>query len=150
MDNPIELIVLKAQQKQKKCNLRNYLALAKAKTVQARHYFNASMNWRRKAQNLLNLFMSTTLNTRTIDAKPRRCNFFEEDVVTMNDDDFKKNFRVSRDTFTLLCLQLQSLEKQVTFYKIPVSLQKRIAISLYLLGKLITFYISFQLSQVKR
>lgn len=85
-----------------------------------------------------NLLLTQSLLARTIQAKIRHCNWWEADVPNLNDDEFKEQFRVSRKTFQFLVERLTSLEKQPTVFRAPIPLQKRIAIALYTLGKIIS------------
>lgn len=124
-----------ARQQQQK-SLRGQIASSKKKLQQARFHRHQAQESKKKANMLIHMYLSTMLRTRTIAAKPRYCNFFEEDVRRMDDQEFKNNFRLSRATFVFLCRALQKMEKNITFFKMPIPLQKRIAISLYVLGKL--------------
>lgn len=64
----------------------------------------------------------------------RKGQFFELDVPNQSDADFKRNFRVTRETFQFFVVELKGIEKKVTRWREPVSLPKRIAIALYVLG----------------
>uniref|UniRef100_A0A336MZF5 CSON010726 protein n=1 Tax=Culicoides sonorensis TaxID=179676 RepID=A0A336MZF5_CULSO len=71
---------------------------------------------------------------RRIWTQPRSGNFFENDLNTCNDDIFKENLRVSRETFQFLTEKLDGMKKQDTIFRKAISLEKRIAVALYTLG----------------
>lgn len=52
----------------------------------------------------------------------------------MSDKQFKDNFRVTRSTFGYLVRELICLKKMDTYYRKAISLDKRIAVSLYMIG----------------
>jgi len=64
----------------------------------------------------------------------RLSQFWESDVQQMEDDVFKKNFRVDRLSFKKICVKLQCISKQDTNFRQCIPLNKRVAIALYALG----------------
>ncbi|XP_071943466.1 uncharacterized protein [Antedon mediterranea] len=62
--------------------------------------------------------------------------WFENDVPQFTDLEFLEHFHVSRKTFKLICDHLQSdLTKAHTNMRQAISVEKRVAVSLYMLGK---------------
>lgn len=55
-------------------------------------------------------------------------------MLENNDNFFKENFRMSGESFNILCRELQGLKKHDTNYRKSIPLRKRIAIALYALG----------------
>ncbi|XP_055839179.1 uncharacterized protein LOC129907133 isoform X1 [Episyrphus balteatus] len=71
---------------------------------------------------------------RTIWTKIRTSTFWEEEVMQNNNEHFKQHFRMSRDTFEVLCNEVRNLEKHDTRYRKSIPLRKRVAIAIYTLG----------------
>ena len=58
---------------------------------------------------------------------------FERDVVLP--EEWRENFRMSKDSFMMLCNQLRPLlEKQTTSMRSPISVEKQVAVTLYYLA----------------
>ena len=91
---------------------------------------------------VLAVVMSSTIveiiygrHERTIWMNPRSSHWWE-DVVLRNFGvrDWLENFRVSQETFHYLCQQLKPLiEKQSTVMRRPISVERRVAITLWIL-----------------
>lgn len=60
--------------------------------------------------------------------------FFEEDLHVNNEEFFKENLRISRNSFAILVDKLHGLKKNDTRFRIAIPLEKRIAIAMYTLG----------------
>lgn len=90
--------------------------------------------YQRKANNIQQMLALETIQTRSIGSIPRISTFFEKQVPTMNECEFRSNFKVCRFVFNFLVRELEGLRKKVTKFKVPISLDKRIAIALYALG----------------
>ena len=73
-----------------------------------------------------------TLMQRTIWAKRRSQSFFEECINNWDADEWKRNFRVSRATF--LCLELTPYLQRSSIVRKSLSVEKRVAITLWRLG----------------
>ena len=59
-------------------------------------------------------------------------NFASQNVVP---EEWKENFRMSRDTFLILCEELRPfIEKQATTMRLPVDVERQVASSLYYLS----------------
>ena len=59
-------------------------------------------------------FVSATTTAQMIWVKLRSHTFFDEVVSGWSDEEWKQNFRVSRETFKVLCNELKpSLERRV-------------------------------------
>ena len=59
-------------------------------------------------------------------------NFASQNVVP---EEWKENFRMSRDTFLILCEELRPfIEKQATNMRLPVDVERQVASSLYYLS----------------
>ncbi|XP_065908880.1 uncharacterized protein [Dysidea avara] len=73
---------------------------------------------------------------RTIWMHPRSSNWWEDVVLqSFGSRDWLENFRVSRTTFNYLCEQLRPLiEKETTVMRRPVSVERRVAITLWILA----------------
>lgn len=80
------------------------------------------------------ILLHKRLQTKQIWVKPRKRNFWEEDVARNDDHFFKENFRMSRENFQWLCSSLQHLRKNDTNCRKAIPLDKKIAIALYTLG----------------
>lgn len=75
-----------------------------------------------------------TLMRRTTWAKRRSQSFFEECINSWNADEWKRNFRVSRATFQFLCLELTPCLQRSSVVRKSLSVEKRVAITLWRLG----------------
>ena len=80
------------------------------------------------------LFLATA--PRSIWMRQRSCRWWEDVVLqSFQDHDWIENFRVSRNTFLYLCNQLKpAIEKQNTYMGQCVSLERRVAITLWVLA----------------
>ena len=71
---------------------------------------------------------------RTMWVRPRSHAFFREIVSGWDDAEWKRNFRVGRPTFSFLCLQLASVLQQREVVRKPLSVEEKVAITLWRLG----------------
>ena len=71
---------------------------------------------------------------RALWTKRRSTAFFQDIVPGWNDQEFKGNFRVSRETFLYLVSELQLDLRKKEFLRCPVPVEQRIAIALWRLG----------------
>ena len=73
---------------------------------------------------------------RSIWMRQRSCNWWEDVVLqSFQDHDWIENFRVSKSTFLYLCDQLKSrIDKQNTVMRNCISLERRVAITLWVLA----------------
>ncbi|XP_037942388.1 uncharacterized protein LOC119675272 [Teleopsis dalmanni] len=67
-------------------------------------------------------------------AQLRLSTFWEEEIPKRDASFFKKNFRMTMDTFKELCDFVKSMKKQNSNFRRPISLEKRVAIAVYALG----------------
>lgn len=65
--------------------------------------------------------------------------FFPGIVSTWDGTQFKENFRVSRDTFRYLCSELQPLLEKRHNIRVPLSVQQRVALTLWRLGTTVEY-----------
>lgn len=65
---------------------------------------------------------------------PKSSSFWDEIVSVWSNNEFKKNFRLSRTTFRYLCSQLQPHLQKKTVVRTPLSAEKRLAVALWRLG----------------
>ena len=79
-----------------------------------------------------NVFKST-LQHRSIWTRTRN-QAFAQSIEAWNDEEFKRNFRVSRLTFQYLCTTLRSRLQHATTLREVITVEKRIAIALWRLG----------------
>uniref|UniRef100_A0A336M922 CSON006974 protein n=1 Tax=Culicoides sonorensis TaxID=179676 RepID=A0A336M922_CULSO len=68
------------------------------------------------------------------DFNPRSGCFFEHDLNQNDEDFFKENLRVIKETFNFLCEALKGLKKQDTVLRKSIHLEKRVAIAFFTLG----------------
>ena len=77
---------------------------------------------------------SRTVNAATVKrhswARARMTSFFPDIVENWSDREFKRNFRVSRDTFECLCSELQLVLGKRYVVRKPISVQQRVAMTL--------------------
>ena len=69
--------------------------------------------------------------------RPRRCNEWWGNFITqrVTTEEWKENFRMNRETFLKLCDDLRpSLEGQATRMRMPLSVEKQVAVTLYYLA----------------
>ena len=71
---------------------------------------------------------------RALWTQRRSTAFFQDIVPGWNDQEFKGNFRVSRETFLYLVSELQLHLRKKEFLRCPVPVEQRIAIALWRLG----------------
>ena len=72
---------------------------------------------------------------RTIWTHQRSCRWWEDVVLqSFEEHDWIENFRVSRNTFIYLCSELKAIEKQDTIMRRCISLERRVAITLWVLA----------------
>ena len=80
-----------------------------------------------------------TTTARTIWVKLRSHAFYDEVVSGWSDEEWKQNFRVSRETFKVLCNKLKpSLERRMVTRQ-PLLVEQRIAVTLRRLGTNVEF-----------
>ncbi|XP_051253650.1 putative nuclease HARBI1 [Dicentrarchus labrax] len=66
---------------------------------------------------------------------PRTSDWWENTASAFTDDQWLQHFRVSRETFSHLCMMLKpQLKRQDTTYRLCIPLQKRVALTLYKLA----------------
>ena len=82
----------------------------------------------------LSYFARATSAVRTIWVKPRNHTFFDEAVREWSNEEWKSNFRVSRETFRVLCTKLKPSLKRRMVVREPLSVEERVAITLWRLG----------------
>ena len=88
---------------------------------------------------ILSGFVSATTTARLIWMKQRSHAFFDEVVSGWSDEEWKQKFRVSRETFKVLCNKLKpSLERRVLTRQ-PLSVNQRVAVTLWRLGTNVEF-----------
>ena len=83
---------------------------------------------------ILSYFARVTSAVRTIWVKPRNHTFFDEAVREWSNEEWKANFRVSRETFRVLCTKLKPSLKRRMVVREPLSVEERVAITLWRLG----------------
>ena len=66
--------------------------------------------------------------------KPRNNSFLTDVVANWTDTEFKQNFRVSRTTYIFLCRELRDHLQRQRVARDPLSVEQRVAISLWRLG----------------
>ena len=71
---------------------------------------------------------------RTIWVRHRSHAFLNNVVASWNDEEWKRNFRISRPTFHFLCIQLHPQLQRRHVVRMPLSVEERIAITLWRLG----------------
>ena len=110
---------------------RRRIAQFRLKQRQRRTFFMAAT---------LSGFVSATTTARTIWVKLRSHAFFNEVVSGWSDEEWKQNFRVSRETFKVLCNKLKpSLERRMVTRQ-PLSVEQRVAVTLWGLGTNVEFH----------
>ena len=67
-------------------------------------------------------------------ARARMTSFFPDIGRSWSDKEFKRNFRVSRDTFEYLCSELQPVLGKRYVVRKPILVQQRVAMTLWRLG----------------
>ena len=73
-------------------------------------------------------------------ARKRSTHWCDHDLQEMEDAEFISNFRLSRPSFAKLCNQLRPLiMREETFAKNIVSVERRVAMTLYFLGQGINY-----------
>ena len=83
---------------------------------------------------LANRVSMSSLSRRTTWMKTRSHSFLNKIAANWSDDEWKQNFRVSRATFRFLCIQLQPFLERQHVLREPLSVDQRIAITLWRLG----------------
>jgi len=83
---------------------------------------------------MLTAAAEATQTRRTIWTKRRSQNFFVECIKNWEEDEWKRNFRVSRATFQFLCLELRPYLQRRSVVRLPLSVEMRVAITLWRLG----------------
>ena len=76
---------------------------------------------------------------RSLWMRPRSQVFFKDVVLGWDEQQWKKNFRVSRATFHFLCTQLQSCLQRKYLVQMPLSVEERVAITSWRLGTTIEY-----------
>ena len=71
---------------------------------------------------------------RTCRRLPRNTGWWETVSTRYSEKRFKKNFRVSKETFRFLAGELEALERE-SVAEDPISVEERLAITLYRLGR---------------
>ena len=78
--------------------------------------------------------MEASLTRRTTWTKRRSQSFFYECISNWDADEWKRNFRVSRTTFQFLCLELTPYLQKSNVVRTPLSVEKKVALTLWRLG----------------
>ena len=71
---------------------------------------------------------------RTLWVRPRSRVFFSEVVLNWDDAEWKRNFRISRATFRFLCRTLRQALRRSEVVRKPLTVEERMAITLWRLG----------------
>ncbi|XP_062509676.1 uncharacterized protein LOC134185812 [Corticium candelabrum] len=72
---------------------------------------------------------------QTLWIKPRESRWFDRMLAEASDTDWRENFRMSRGTFMSLCNDIRHLiTKKSTHLRVPISPEKRLALTLYMLA----------------
>ena len=80
------------------------------------------------------LLLRSVRQTRTLWVRPRSQSFLEVTVASWDDEYWKRNFRIGRPTFRFLCSQLQPYLQRQNALRKPLSVEERVAITLWRLG----------------
>lgn len=81
-----------------------------------------------------NLLLNSLRQRRMVWVRPKNRNFFHEIVPGWEDEEWKCNFRVGRPTFNFLCSQLQPAFQKREVVRKPLSVEEKVAITLWRLG----------------
>ena len=76
---------------------------------------------------------------RSLWMRPRSQAFFKDVVPGWDEQQWKENFRISRATFHFLCTQLRSHLQRKHLVRMPLSVEERVAITLWRLGTTIEY-----------
>ena len=76
---------------------------------------------------------------RSLWIRPRSQAFFKDVVPGWYEQQWKENFRISRATFHFLCTQLRSHLQRKHLVQMPLSVEERVAITLWRLGTTIEY-----------
>ena len=89
------------------------------------------------------LYLSRIVDAGTVQrhvwSRSRTTTFFSDIVGTWDNREFKRNFRVSRDTFTYICSELQPVLKKTFAVRKPISVEQRVAMTLWRIGTNVEF-----------
>ena len=80
------------------------------------------------------LFLRAGTSLRTLKSRPRNQSFWYTVVQGWNDDHWKTNFRLSKDTFGYICTELKDCLERVNPAGRTLSVEERVAITLWRLG----------------
>ena len=122
--------------------LQSHHDRAAARKKQARRIRKAFHKQQAKERLLFAFFMSTTIATmhwaaaRVVWVKERSTYWWERIVnITFTPNDWVENFQMSRTMFTYLCNELrQTIQKQDTVMRKAISVEQRIALTLWRLA----------------
>ena len=115
-----------------------------ARRVSARKF--RQKRWKLQAMTISLLMamycIDTIRNPRQLWAFPRSSNWWENIVLNnFGPHDWMQNFRMSRESFYYLCDQLKHLlEKQTTRLRKPLSVEQRVAITLWILATTVEYF----------
>ena len=96
-------------------------------------YFSQEQEWNAVATILVSDIFASTLQRRYVWARTRS-QVFANSIATWDDSEWKRNFRVSRETFQYLCTVLQPHVRHTSAIREVISVEKRVAITLWRLG----------------
>ena len=80
------------------------------------------------------LLLHSARADRTMWIKHRSKAFFREIVSHWDDEEWRRNFRISKPTFNFLCMQLTPALKRRDIVRKPLSVEEKVAITLWRLG----------------
>ena len=86
------------------------------------------------------LLLLAVQQRQTIWVKHRSQAFLNDVVARWDDEDRKRNFRISRPTFRFLCTQLHPHLQRRHMVRMPLSVKERVAITLWRLGTNIEYW----------
>ena len=76
----------------------------------------------------------TARQRRALWVRPRSRAFFFDIVMNWDDEEWKRNFRISRSTFRFLCAMLRHSLHCMEVVRRPLNVEQRVAITLWRLG----------------
>ena len=122
-------------QRRRALRRRAHLAREAARRRCVAHFrFRQKQRWTFFLAATLSNFARATSAVRMIWVKPRDHTFLDEAISEWNHEEWKANFKVSRETFRVLCTKLEPSLKRRMVVREPLSGEERVAITLWRLG----------------
>ncbi|XP_037941847.1 protein ALP1-like [Teleopsis dalmanni] len=126
------------------------LKLLLLKIIKNQQTINTLFNINANFMATMPLSIPAAIDTGQLQEFDRNRSFWEQDVPAMNDNKFKQNFRLSRQSFSKICRKVQMVVDSDNNVRPYIGLGKKVAIALFALGSSAKYKTVASLFEVKQ